>query len=112
MKQILMCKGCEYLEEFSHYTAKGAMRCSIDHKLKGSQKEGESNCWWQCSNRCPLKRYIIRGGKNATFKNKICPKCGKKIIGYPGLSRVDNKTEICSKCGQIEALEDWVEHRR
>lgn len=43
---------------------------------------------------------------------RICPKCGKEIIGYPALSRVDNKTEICSKCGQIEALEDWVEHRR
>lgn len=37
---------------------------------------------------------------------RICPKCGKEIIGYPALSRVDNKTEICSKCGQIEALED------
>lgn len=36
---------------------------------------------------------------------KYCPKCHKQYSGYPAISRVDNKTEICSKCGQIEALE-------
>ena len=35
---------------------------------------------------------------------KICPICGKEIIGYPALSREDNKTEICSDCGTVEAL--------
>lgn len=41
-----------------------------------------------------------------------CPRCGGLIpnlefVGqYPGaISRTDNKTEICSKCGQEEALE-------
>lgn len=34
-----------------------------------------------------------------------CPICKKEIVGYPALSRVDNKTEICSNCGQIEALQ-------
>lgn len=38
-------------------------------------------------------------------ETKICPKCNKKIEGYPAISREDNKTEICSTCGQIEALE-------
>lgn len=36
---------------------------------------------------------------------KICPKCKCEIVGYPAISRMDNKTEICSGCGQIEALE-------
>ena len=35
----------------------------------------------------------------------ICPKCKREILGYPALSRLDNKTEICSTCGMIEALE-------
>lgn len=29
---------------------------------------------------------------------------------YPGaISRVDNKTEICSECGNQEAIENWLD---
>ena len=41
------------------------------------------------------------------MKKKICPKCGEFIKGRPAISREDNKTEICSNCGVIEALEDF-----
>lgn len=37
----------------------------------------------------------------------ICPKCGREYEGYPALSRVDNKTEICSECGMREALDEY-----
>lgn len=47
--------------------------------------------------------------------NLRCPRCGGGIpndinIGaYPGaLSRTDNKTEICSECGTLEALEQML----
>ena len=40
-------------------------------------------------------------------KPKTCPRCNKKYIGYPALSRRDNKTNICSKCGTQEALFDF-----
>jgi hypothetical protein len=47
-------------------------------------------------------------------RNLICPRCmgyipNAEFAGmYPGaLSRTDNKTEICSECGQMEALEDY-----
>ena len=33
-----------------------------------------------------------------------CPKCDKYYVGYPALSRRDNKTKICPKCGVEEAL--------
>ncbi len=33
-----------------------------------------------------------------------CPLCGLILVGYPALSRVDNKTDICSNCGLREAL--------
>lgn len=46
---------------------------------------------------------------------KRCPKCDGFIPNnetpgaYSGaISRRDNKTEICSACGTIEALEDFV----
>lgn len=39
-------------------------------------------------------------------KNNVCPICNKKLGEYPALSRKDNKTEICSTCGMLEALED------
>lgn len=53
---------------------------------------------------------------NTKIKNIICPRCrgyipNAKFAGmYPGaLSRVDNKTEICSDCGNQEAIENWLE---
>lgn len=44
-------------------------------------------------------------------KNKICANCGKRIIGYPALSRKDNKTKICSNCGTLEALEIFIKYK-
>lgn len=45
-----------------------------------------------------------------------CPRCGGGIPNdidrgaYCGaLSRLDNKTEICSACGQDEAMEDYFD---
>ena len=35
----------------------------------------------------------------------VCPKCRKLYAGRPALSRVDNKTDICSDCGMREAIE-------
>lgn len=46
-----------------------------------------------------------RGPKGRWVETKVCPKCKQEYSGHPALSREDNKTKICSKCGQIEALE-------
>lgn len=35
---------------------------------------------------------------------KKCPRCGKIYFEHPAISRADNKTEICPKCGAEEAL--------
>ena len=40
----------------------------------------------------------------ARQKRRKCPKCGKYYVGYPALSREDNKTDICPQCGVEEAL--------
>lgn len=37
----------------------------------------------------------------------ICPMCSEPFFEYPALSRRDNKTEICSNCGQNEAMADY-----
>ena len=45
----------------------------------------------------------------------MCPKCKKHYDGYPALSRVDNKTKICSMCGIAEAMaiaNEIIEKRR
>lgn len=34
-----------------------------------------------------------------------CPKCGKEVNRLLALSRADNKTMICDKCGTKEALD-------
>ncbi len=40
-----------------------------------------------------------RGAENFT-----CPRCGVFSHQYPAISRVDNKTKICSVCGTDEGL--------
>lgn len=40
----------------------------------------------------------------ARQKRRKCPKCGKYYAGYPALSRVDDKTEICLECEIEEAM--------
>lgn len=42
---------------------------------------------------------------------KICPRCKNYIVGHPALSRVDNRTEICSDCGVLEALEAFINYK-
>ena len=44
--------------------------------------------------------------------SKICARCGRAIVGYPALSRKDNKTEICSNCGTLEALEELIKYNK
>lgn len=39
---------------------------------------------------------------------KICPACGNEYTEHSAISRKDNITEICPKCGQKEALEDFI----
>lgn len=43
--------------------------------------------------------------KNTPAKPQICPRCGRKFTEPPAISRVDNKTHICSLCGTREALD-------
>jgi len=40
--------------------------------------------------------------------HRACPRCGSAVMDFPALSRTDNKTKICSPCGQIEGIEDLV----
>ena len=41
-------------------------------------------------------------------EEKICPRCLENYNGYPAMSRRDNKTDICSKCGTSEAMCDFI----
>ena len=46
------------------------------------------------------------------YNSRRCPDCGKAYIGYPALSRLDNRTLICPKCGIRQALETVGVHER
>lgn len=39
-----------------------------------------------------------------------CPHCGAYYTQRPALSRLDNKTEICPKCGKEEAVLQFIQH--
>ena len=47
---------------------------------------------------------LLGGSMKARQKRRKCPKCGKYYVGYPALSREDDKTEICPECGTKEAI--------
>ena len=53
---------------------------------------------------------ISKNQPKVAQKRHKCPKCGKYYVGYPALSREDNKTEICPECGVKEAL--LILHKR
>ncbi len=60
-----------------------------------------------------MTRKIIYGGTNYYVGlTKICANCGKAIIGYPAISRKDNKTEICTNCGSLEAIEEFIKYQK
>lgn len=40
-------------------------------------------------------------------KTFTCPRCEETWTGFSALSRLDNKTEICSPCGTQEGLDDY-----
>ena len=42
---------------------------------------------------------------------KRCPTCGKEYERLLALSRRDNETRICDRCGIMEALEDYAKIR-
>lgn len=44
-------------------------------------------------------------------ERRICPNCGRYMVGDPAISRQDNQTEICSTCGLKEALEAYNRNR-
>ena len=39
-------------------------------------------------------------------KEWICPRCKKLVKDYPAISRRDDMTDICGKCGREEAMFD------
>ncbi|MBQ2639288.1 MAG: hypothetical protein IJF92_00780 [Bacilli bacterium] len=47
---------------------------------------------------------------NMSKEVRVCPICKKKYSEHPALSRVDNKTEICSACGLAEAWSDYIKY--
>lgn len=51
----------------------------------------------------PIKLEILISENSGKYN--VCPICNKEIGQYPAISRKDNKTEICSNCGMLEALE-------
>lgn len=38
------------------------------------------------------------------YDKHFCPRCKQEYYGFPAISRVDNKTEICPECGTREAF--------
>ena len=50
-------------------------------------------------------------GEVDMHKQRKCPRCKRMYRGFPALSRRDNKTEICSDCGSVEAMEDYYQER-
>ena len=54
---------------------------------------------------------LLRETSGDAFKiYPICPICGEDYSDPPAISRKDNKTKICPKCGTGEALIDFIDN--
>lgn len=51
----------------------------------------------------PIKVEILISENSGKYN--VCPICNNELGKYTAISRTDNKTEICSNCGTLEALE-------
>ena len=40
----------------------------------------------------------------------VCPICGEDYSEHPAISRKDNKSRICPRCGTGEALMDFIDN--
>ncbi len=40
------------------------------------------------------------------MRTRTCPRCNTDYVGWPALSRRDNRTDICPGCDTEEALVD------
>lgn len=50
---------------------------------------------------------VARQGAGNVVAHKACPQCHGLMSDHPALSRKDNKTKICTRCGIKEALADF-----
>lgn len=56
---------------------------------------------------------ICESLNNENFKiYPVCPRCHNEYAGHPAISRYDNKTEICEKCGLMEGLWAFFEYEK
>lgn len=42
------------------------------------------------------------------YEQDTCPRCQRYEIGFAALSRADNKTHVCARCGEAEAMEQFL----
>lgn len=55
--------------------------------------------------------YVIRELELSGFDiYPICPICGEEYEEHPAISRKDNKTKICPRCGLGEAVIDFCDN--
>lgn len=56
--------------------------------------------------RHPATGRMSFAGRSSSMKEQphICPLCGRAYDEPPALSRADNQTDICPRCGMMEAL--------
>lgn len=43
---------------------------------------------------------------------QLCPKCHQKYNQHSAISRIDNKTNICSTCGIKEELIQFIQSQK
>lgn len=57
---------------------------------------------------CKYFSMPVEDYKNKFDWDRTCPLCNKRYSGFPALSIKDNHTEICSECGTIEAVQNFI----
>ena len=58
-----------------------------------------------------VSKTITSDGRKYFFKCQY-EVCGEDYEGHPAISRKDNKSKICPKCGIGEAFMEFIKHQK
>ena len=100
---------CELFRAYHPDKKEGFLNCSLVYSKDSFDKTEmpkTGNFGKFCVERIRVTR--VENEKPRAMIGKICPKCGNPYLVPPALSRRDNTTEICPRCGMLEAIEDWT----
>lgn len=95
-----------YFQKFLNVTFEGS-----DYQARYCSEVIEGARWFS-ENELGEAKELCQELNNEFKIYPVCPRCNHEYEEPPAISRKDNKTKICSKCGTNEALHAFINYSK